>query len=179
MRDIEGEPSHATLRGLVRFGLFELDLDAGELRREGRRVKLAPQPYTLLCLLVSRAGRLVTRDDIARALWKEGTFVDFDQSVNFVVKQVRQALGDDADRPVYVETVPKRGYRFIAPVQPHAPGSAPRPAAGTDTRLHKALWANIVELRLAQARQRRLRLALMSVAGAAGLVWLLLHWLGR
>jgi DNA-binding winged helix-turn-helix (wHTH) protein len=176
--DLQNPPPPVAACGVVRFGLFELDLDAGELRREGRRVKLAPQPYALLCLLVSRAGCLVTREEITRALWKGETFVDFDQSVNFVVKQVRQALGDDADRPLYVETMPKRGYRFIAPVERRG-GPVSAPSSGTDTtRLHKALWVNIVELRLAEIRRRRLRLLLGAAAGAGAVVWLLMRWIG-
>ena len=101
----------------VTFGPFQLDLKTGELRRAGAAVKLQPQPARLLALLVSRAGQLVTREEIRRQLWDAETFVDFDQSVNFSIRQIRATLNDDADRPCYVETVPRRGYRFIAPVR--------------------------------------------------------------
>lgn len=156
-------------REIRRFGPFELDIDAGELRRDGRRVKMQPQPFRLLLLLTSRPGSLITRDEIRTDLWPEGTFVAFDQAVNFAIKQIRDAIGDAADRPVYLETVPRQGYRFIAPVagdQP--PAAAPVPTrleAGTTTvRLQKAMWANIAELRVAQARQRRLtRLAMAGM----------------
>ena len=145
-------------RETYRFGQFELDVDAVELSRQGRRLKLQPQPFKLLVLLVRRAGSLVGRDDIRGELWADGTFVDFDQSVNFAIRQIRDALGDSADRPLYVETVPRRGYRFIAPIE--APGRDLTPAGAvpmgsTTVRLQKALWSNIAELRLAEERRRR------------------------
>src|SRR5687767_6175728 len=87
------------------FGEFELDVAAGELRRNSRRLKLQPQPFKLLVLLAKRAGALVTREEIRGELWPEGTFVDFDQSVNFTVRQIRDVLRDVADRPLYIETV--------------------------------------------------------------------------
>lgn len=156
-------------RQVFRFGEFDLDLDAGELRRVGRVVRLQPQPFKLLALVVRRAGTIVTREEIRTELWADGTFVDFDQAVNFAVKQVRDALGDAADRPVYLQTVPKRGYKFIAPVE--QPGNAGA-TAGPDTttvRLNKALWANIAELRLAHERQKRMN----TLAVAGGIVVLL------
>lgn len=159
----------STAREIRRFGPFELDIDAGELRRDGRRVKLQPQPFRLLLLLTSRPGSLITREEIRSDLWPEGTFVAFDQAVNFAIKQIRDAIGDSADRPVYLETVTRQGYRFVAPVAGDPPTSAAPPPAvpgtGTTTvRLHKAMWANIAELRLAQARQRRMtRLAVATL----------------
>lgn len=144
--------------GTLRFGEFDLDVKAGELRRNGVRRKLQPQPFKLLVLLVSRAGDLVTRDEIRRELWPEGTFVDFDQAVNFSIKQIRDVLRDIPDRPLYIETVPKRGYRFIAPVDSGAAGSTSpdaRPGGTTTVRLQKALWTNIAELRLAEEKRRR------------------------
>jgi DNA-binding winged helix-turn-helix (wHTH) protein len=151
----------STRREIRRFGPFELDIDAGELRRDGRRVKLQPQPFRLLLLLTSRPGSLITREEIRRDLWPEGTFVAFDQAVNFAIKQIRDAIGDSADRPLYLETVPRQGYRFVAPVAGEpaaaaAPPPGPPGAATTSVRLQKALWANIAELRLAQVRQRRM-----------------------
>ena len=141
-----------------RFGEFELNVAAGELRRNNRRVKLQPQPFKLLVLLVRRAGNLVSRDDIKGELWPEGTFVDFDQSVNFSIKQIRDVLGDSAERPLYLETVPRRGHRFIAPtVSGHEPHRAAVVLPGaTGVRLEKALWTNIAELRMAETRRRRL-----------------------
>jgi DNA-binding winged helix-turn-helix (wHTH) protein len=100
-----------------RFGAFELDEEAGTLRRSGRQVHLAPQPLALLRLLVQHPGALVRREDVRAALWGEGTFVDFDKSLNFVVSRLRVALGDNARAPRFVETVPRHGYRFVAPVE--------------------------------------------------------------
>lgn len=151
------------------FGEFELDVEAGELRRKNRRLKLQPQPFKLLVLLVRKAGTLVSRDEIRRELWPDGTFVDFDQAVNFSVKQVRDALGDDAERPLYIETVPRRGHRFIAPIS--TPGKAPTrlpivPMGATGIRLEKALWTNIAELRMAETRRRRYMWMAIAVAAA-------------
>jgi DNA-binding winged helix-turn-helix (wHTH) protein len=131
-----------------------LDLQAAQLLKSGRVVRLKPQPFRLLELLVSRAGEVVTRDEIRELLWGNETFVDFDQGVNSAVKQVREALGEDADRPLYVETVPKRGYRFVAPIE--IPKSPTLPRA-TDLNLQKALWLNVAELRLAEQRRRERR----------------------
>src|SRR4030095_3109497 len=94
-----------------------LDLNSGELSRSAVPVKLQPQPSKLLVLLVERAGEVVTRDEIRRSVWGTDTFVDFDQSVNFCVRQIRTALHDHADTPCYLETLPRRGYRFVAPGQ--------------------------------------------------------------
>ena len=151
------------------FGAFELDLEAGKLLKNGRMVRLRPQPFTLLSLLVAQPGRLVTREEIQSALWKDDTFVDFEQGVNFAVKQVREALGDRAESSVYIQTVPKRGYRFVAPVasgghqEPLLPGTA-------DPELLRALWENIVDLRLAEERRRkevRLITAALVILGVA------------
>ena len=158
-------------REIRRFGPFEVDLDAGEVRRSGRRVKLQPQPFRLLVLLTGRPGSLISRDEIRTQLWPDGTFVDFDQSVNFAVKQIRDALGDSATQPIYLETVPRQGYRFVAPVDTGVPPPPPDPAApsepttGTTVRLHKAMWANIAELQMAEVRHRRL--LYVTIAGLA------------
>ena len=108
----------------LRFGSFELDTEAEQLTKDGRIVRLQPQPFKLLWLLCSQPGRLLTREEIRSALWTGDTFVDFEQGVNFAIKQVREALNDDAERPVFVQTVPRRGYRFIAPVQLVTPRGA-------------------------------------------------------
>ena len=99
---------------VCRFGEFELDLGAYELRRQGRRVKLGKQPMDLLILLVQRPRQLVSRGEIAERLWGPDVFVDIETGVNTAISKVRQALRDTADRPAYVETVAGRGYRFIA-----------------------------------------------------------------
>ena len=117
-----------SLMSTVRFGAFELDLATSELRRAGRVVPLERQPAVTLALLASRPGRLVPREDLRRALWPSDVHVDFDRGLNYCIRQVRAALGDEAKTPRFIETVPRQGYRFVAAV--HAPaGSRPaRPA---------------------------------------------------
>ncbi len=101
---------------LLRFGVFELNVDTEELFKSGIPVKLPPQPLKLLALLASRAGQVVARNEIQELLWVGETFVDFEHGVNKCINQIRMALGDNSDHPVYVETLPRRGYRFVAPV---------------------------------------------------------------
>jgi eukaryotic-like serine/threonine-protein kinase len=109
----------------LRFGPFELDLRSGEMRRAGVLVRLQPQPFKVLALLAGRAGELVTREEIQKEVWPVGTFVDFEQSLNFCIRQIRSALGDSALSPRFVETLPRRGYRFnFGPVETvRAPGA--------------------------------------------------------
>lgn len=102
---------------VLRIGAFELNLSTGELRKAGSRIRLQPQPFKVLALLLERPGELVTREELQQKLWSEDTFVDFEHALNFAVKKLRQALGDDADHPRYIETLPRRGYRFIGPVE--------------------------------------------------------------
>ena len=111
----------AAISGRVSFGAFELDLETGELRKSGRILKLQPQPARVLCLLVSQAGNLVSREDLRRRLWGESTFVDYDVGVDYCVNRIRSVLCDKARAPRYVETLPRRGYRFIAPVERRKP----------------------------------------------------------
>src|ERR1700690_1528958 len=99
-----------------RFGPFELNLGEDALLRNGTRVKVQDLPYRLLVMLVERPGEVVTREEVQRRLWPENTFVEFDNSLGVAIRKVRDALSDDAEAPRYVETVPRRGYRFVAPV---------------------------------------------------------------
>jgi TolB-like protein/DNA-binding winged helix-turn-helix (wHTH) protein/Flp pilus assembly protein TadD len=108
---------------IFRFGVFELDVKAEELRKSGTPCKLQPQPFRVLVMLVRNAGELVTREAIQQEIWGSDTFVDFDQSLNFCIKQIRNVLGDEADVPRYVQTLHRRGYKFIAPVS-SVPGTA-------------------------------------------------------
>ena len=101
---------------LLRFGAFELDTAAGELRRSGDLIHLAPQPFKVLELLVGRSGQVLTRAEIRDHVWCDDTLVDFEQGLNFCVRQIREALGDTADAPRFIETLPRRGYRFLMPV---------------------------------------------------------------
>jgi cholera toxin transcriptional activator len=102
---------------IVRFGIFELDLAAGELRKNGAKLRLQEQPFQVLALLLERAGEVVTREGLREKLWPADTFVDFDHSLNTAVNKLRETLGDSASSPRYIETLARRGYRFIAPVQ--------------------------------------------------------------
>ncbi len=100
-----------------RFGVFEADATTGELRRQGLRVKVNVQPFQVLLMLLERPGELLTREDISRELWPDGTFVDYEHGVNSAVNRIREALGDSARNPRFIETLARRGYRFVAPVQ--------------------------------------------------------------
>src|SRR5689334_14027266 len=101
----------------VRFGSFELDLRAGELRKEGVRIKLQEQPFQILAMLLERPGQVVTREELRNKLWPADTFVDFDHSLNAAIKRLRDALGESAETPVFIETLARRGYRFIGNIQ--------------------------------------------------------------
>jgi cholera toxin transcriptional activator len=100
-----------------RFGAFEVDASTGELRRQGIRIKLNAQPFQVLLMLLERPGEVLTREEISGALWSDGTFVDYDHGVNSAVNRIREALGDTANNPRFVETLARRGYRFVAPVE--------------------------------------------------------------
>jgi len=102
--------------GLLRFGVFEVDLAAGELRKNGARLRLQEQPFQVLTALLQNAGQVVTRDELREKIWPADTFVDFDHSLNTAVNKIRESLGDSASSPRFVETLARRGYRFIAPV---------------------------------------------------------------
>lgn len=121
---------------IARFGVFELDLTAGELRKNGVKQRLQGQPFQVLALLLERPGEVVSRDELQQRLWASDTFVDFDHSLNTAVNKVREALGDSASNPRFVETLARRGYRFIAPVQPDP---QPLPAAPAPPVTHTAV----------------------------------------
>src|SRR6266404_6288447 len=102
---------------VARFGVFELDLDAGELRKQGVRLQLQPKPLQMLAILLERPGEIVTRDELRRRLWDDDTFVDYESGLNTAANRLRLKLGDSADTPRYVETMARSGYRFIAAVE--------------------------------------------------------------
>ena len=102
--------------GLLRFGVFEVDLDAGELRKNGARIRLQEQPFQVLTALLQNAGQVVTREALREKIWPADTFVDFDHGLNTAVNKIRESLGDSASSPRFVETLARRGYRFIASV---------------------------------------------------------------
>src|SRR5262249_41590420 len=103
--------------GVICFGVFEVDLRAGELRKSGLKVRLRGQAFQVLAMLLERPGEVVTREELQQRLWPEGTFVDFDHGLNTAINKIREVLGDSAENPRFVETLARRGYRFIAPVE--------------------------------------------------------------
>src|SRR5271167_2426025 len=120
----------------MQFGVFEVALQAGELRKSGLRIKLQEQPFQILALMLEHPGQLVTREELRQRLWPADTFVDFDHSLNSAVKKLREALGDQAENPRFIETLHRRGYRFIASVEGQldaldkGPGSQPEKESG-------------------------------------------------
>lgn len=130
---------------VVRFGVFEADLRTGELRKHGLRIKVQEQPFQVLRLLLAKPGELLTREELRRQLWPADTFVDFEHGLNKAINKLREALGDDRAKPLYIETLPRRGYRFIAPISsasipdkpaesPAAPSLTPEPFATGSVR---------------------------------------------
>src|SRR5580692_6191463 len=102
---------------LIRFGVFELDLRASELRKKGVKVKLQDQPCQILAMLLEHPGEIVSREELRNRLWQRDTFVDFDHSLNTAIMRLREVLGDSSENPIFIETLSRRGYRFIAPVE--------------------------------------------------------------
>jgi Tol biopolymer transport system component/DNA-binding winged helix-turn-helix (wHTH) protein len=141
---------------VVRFGVFEVHLQAGELRKSGLRIKLQEQPFQILALLLERPGEVITREELRQRLWPADTFVDFDHSLNSAIKKLRQALGDDSDNPRFIETLPRRGYRFIATVERpvgeesriSGPSSPPESSAGKNLLKRTGVIAGVVVLAL-------------------------------
>jgi len=125
------------------FGVFEVDERAAELRKRGIRIKLQEQPFQILCLLLDHSGEVVTREELRHKLWPEHTFVDFDRSLNKAMTKLRSALGDSAENPRYVETIPRHGYRFLAPVYHHREGTVSAPVYPAET--HSGVQAKVAE----------------------------------
>jgi DNA-binding winged helix-turn-helix (wHTH) protein len=156
---------------LLRLGLFELDLEARELRKSGLRIKLQDQPFQILAMLLERPGEIVTREELQKRLWPEDTFVDFDLSLNSAVKKLRQALGDDSENPRFIETLYRRGYRFIGPVNGTSLPSAPTVASA------EAVAAPPVERPSPSVPARNLRVFTLAFIAllillTAGVFWL-------
>ncbi len=158
--------------GAIRFGVFTADLRAGELRKSGVKVKLQEQPFQILAMLLEKPGEVVTREDLRQRLWPADTFVDFDHSLNTAVKKLREALGDDADNPRFVETLHRRGYRFIAPVGGAGLASSGRTAAGEPTAAASAQPAAepVLEKKVSLGSVLAL-LAAVLVVGTAYVLW--------
>ena len=133
---------------ILRFGIFELNLEAGELRKNGARLRLQEQPFQVLAVLLENAGHVVTRDDLRQKIWPADTFVDFDHSLNTAINKIRDVLGDSASSPRFVETLARRGYRFIAPVNGVEPTPSNSPAGesvAAEPALHPELHVLFVQ----------------------------------
>ncbi|MGB7464527.1 MAG: winged helix-turn-helix domain-containing protein, partial [Candidatus Acidiferrum sp.] len=130
---------HHPVAGRLRFGLFEMDLPAGELRKHGLKIRIQEQPFQVLAMLVQNAGKVVTREDLQKKLWPADTFVDFDHGLNKAINKIREALSDSAESPRYVETLSRRGYRFLAEVKDadapvRSPGLPTQPQPSEEVR---------------------------------------------
>src|SRR5499427_5162530 len=144
----------------LRFGIFEVDLRAGELCKQGKRIRVQDQPFQVLTILLKRTGQVVSREELRGQIWPQDTFVDFDNSLNTAINKLREALGDSADSPRFIETLPRRGYRFVAPVtgaDETARGSASGVSAAARTRTRKIVVTVAV--------------VVLAAGIAGGLVW--------
>ena len=158
---------------MLRFGPFEFDAHSGELRKGATLVKVPYQPIEILKALLERPGELVTREQLRERLWPSDTFVDFEHGLNAAVRRIREALGDSADAPKYIETLPRRGYRFIAPVE-SVPSLASAQSSNPQISEPTRLPATGPPL---HAHQRRGVIAVAVIAIAALAIWI--AWRGR
>ncbi|MGB8539612.1 MAG: winged helix-turn-helix domain-containing protein [Acidobacteriaceae bacterium] len=166
---INGEPPPRNGSRTVRFGAFEADLHSGEVRKSGNRVKLQEQPFKVLQILLERPGDLVSREELQTRIWPEETYGDFDHAVNVAVGKLRMALGDSADNPSFIETVPRRGYRFVALLECAQIEVAPPPPPAEI----------VVPLTQVPSRGRKLALAALLALLVGGILLALGAWLGR
>src|SRR5258707_15024691 len=147
-------------RPILRFGVFEVDARSGELRKQGQGIKLQEQPFQVLTVLLRNSGEVVTREALRSQNWPADTFVDFDNSLNTAINKLREALGDSADNPRFIETLPRRGYRFVAQVtgvDGTATGTATGASAAAPTRRRKTVATVAV--------------VVLAVGIAGGLLW--------
>jgi DNA-binding winged helix-turn-helix (wHTH) protein len=150
----------AQRESIIRFGVFEVDLRAHELHRQGMKVKLQDQPFQVLALLLEHPGEVVTREDLRKRLWPVDTFVDFDHSLSTAINKIREALGDSAESSRYVETVPRRGYRFIAAPPPPGP-----PLRYTPSGIVRKILPNVVAAAIeSHQAKKRWQLAAVLIA---------------
>lgn len=152
----------------IRFGVFELDPHAGELRKQGVKIKLQEQPFQILQVLLERPGEVLTREELQRRIWPADTFVDFDKGLYSAIKKLREALGDEANTPRYIETVPKRGYRFIAPVSGSGDGNGTAHSGPVLVQDTETLPARTLTQPRLSARKTLRAVALLVVLVAAG-----------
>lgn len=163
---------------IFRFGLFEADVARHTLTRKGMRVKIQDQPFRTLILLLENPGEIVTRENLRRALWPEDTYVDFDGSLNVVLKKLRAALDDDSENPCFIETVPRRGYRFIAPVSVETAKSHPATPKPAPDPVSAAISAQPIPSESAGSQwssRRKLVAAIAALAVVTCVVWFVLH----
>ena len=154
----------------IRFDSFELDVASGELRKSGGRLKLQPQPFRVLLLLIERGGQVVTREEIQHCLWKDSTFVDFEHGINFSINQIRGALSDSAERPRYVETLPRRGYRFIGTLEqpsPPLPDNPPEPESPPKQEIAQEIRPEAKPMAAKMPRRRWPVIAALTILAAA------------
>ncbi len=149
---------------ILRFGVFEVDLRSGELRKQGVRIKLQEQPFHVLTVLLQQPGEVVTREELRNQNWPADTFVDFDNSLNTAINKLREALGDSADNPRFIETLPRRGYRFIAPVA-GVDGAPRETATGVSARQRSSSRKIVVAAAI----------AVLAAGIAGGLLWRARH----
>jgi cholera toxin transcriptional activator len=164
---------------IARFGVFEANLEARELRKQGRRMRLQDQPFTMLTMLLERAGNVVTREELRERLWPADTFVDFDHSLNTAVNKIREVLGDSASSPRFVETVARRGYRFLGEVQWEVQRETERETETTTTRAdtaQKNLKHSDLEIPVLHRGIPRALFGLIQVMYLVFYVVALIHW---
>jgi len=157
--------------GIARFGVFEADLDARELRKQGRRLRLQDQPFAVLAILLERSGSVISREELRQKLWPADTFVDFDHSLNTAVNKIRETLGDSATNPRFVETIARRGYRFLGEIQWQAPIASP-------TSMPAQNHARAEHLPTARRGFTRSLFALIQIMYLVFYIEALLHWHG-
>src|SRR5246127_4754478 len=168
------------VRGCLRFGVFELDLRAGELRKHGLRVRLQEQPFQVLATLLEHPGEVVTRKELQKKLWPADTFVDFDHGLNKTINKIREALGDSAESPRFVETVARRGYRFLAEVKAadtapvHSPEPATQPHPSAEAPEHAGKLATHKSVPAPLAWKISVFVVLLAVVSLA--TWKLYSW---
>lgn len=160
----------------VRFGSFEADLERGELRREGARVRVQEKPFQVLAVLLEQAGELVSREELCQRLWPSDSTVNYDANLNTALNKLRQALGDSADAPSFIETVPRRGYRFVASVEASTTSLRASRANGTA----RGFWTKLAPFRgVATSGRLAWLVGLLLLAGMAIGATLAAMWLRR
>ena len=161
--------------GVLRFGVFEVNLRAGEVRRQGAKVKLQEQPFHVLAVLLEKPGELVTREELRDRIWPAGIHVDYEKSVSKAINKIREALGDSSENPRFIETLPRRGYRFLCPVEE---GQAAKP--GSPLLSHSPQELKPSELSWFRRHLISVVLASMALAIVVGIgIWILLQHVKR